>query len=185
MVVRLEKLIEGWAILTTNTDGLTGTDMNFKNVNGVFYTKELFIELATNKANAVYTLKESEHNGYPSLYEAYMAADDITEYRFALDHLDGWSHWKNLQECNWFKPYLVAWREELEIRQRSRALANVMKAATEGRDTLAANRYLAEKGWEKTKTAGRPTKAAIQREAQVLADNSRRVDEDLARLQVN
>lgn len=158
----------------------------FKNINGVWLLKELFFETALNKDNVLYTLKEAEHNGYPSLYEAYMTHNDPTEYRFAIGELGGWNHWKALQECSWFKSYLDKWREELDIRFRSVALVNIVAASKAGKDVFAANKYLVEKGWDKTTNPkGRPTKEAIVNAAKQMAADDKRVSEDLERLTVN
>lgn len=159
--------------------------MNFKNINGVWLTKELFWETATNKDNVIYTLKDQEHNGYPSLYEAYMACNDPTEYSFAVKHLGGWAHFKALESSTWFSQYLDRWREELHLRAKSIALAKVFETAGSGsKDSFAAQKYLIEKGYDKAapNTKGRPTKQQIINEAKNIALDKKRVDEDLERL---
>lgn len=162
--------------------------MNFKNTNGVFLTRELFFETALNKDNVIYTLKDSAHNGYPSLYELYMAANDPTEYAFAMDHLGGWQHFQNLENSSWFKPYLDRWREELHLRAKAQALAKVFETARgTTKDAFAAQKYLIEKGYDKAapQTRGRPTKQQVENEAKNIANESRRVGDDLERLRIN
>lgn len=157
----------------------------FKNINGVFLTKELFWETALNKDNVIYTLKDHEHNGYPSLYEAYMACDDPTEYAFATQYLDGWAHFKALEGSSWFMGYLARWREELHLRAKSRALAKVMATANgTTKDSFAAQKYLIEKGYDKAapNAKGRPTRQQIINEAKNIAADTKRVDDDLERL---
>lgn len=159
--------------------------MNFKNINGVWLTKELFWETATNKDNVIYTLKDQEHNGYPSLYEKYMACNDPTEYSFAVQHLGGWAHFKALEGSTWFSTYLDRWREELHLRAKSLALSKVMETAGNGsKDSFAAQKYLIEKGYDKAapNTKGRPTKQQIINEAKNIAQDKQRVDDDLERL---
>jgi hypothetical protein len=157
----------------------------FKNASGRHLLKELFFETALDKANVVYTLKDQDHLGYPSLYRLYMEANDPTEYRFATQHLDGLRHWKALQKCTWFVPFIEAWREELDIRSKSEAVSRIRQVALSGgKDSLTANKYLAEKGWEKapTNTKGRPTKDQVNKAAAQIAEDSQRVAEDLLRL---
>lgn len=158
---------------------------SFKNINGVFLLNELFYERATNKSNVVYTLKDEDHLGYPSLFRLYMEADDPTEYAFATAHLGSWSHWLQLRECSWFKPLLERWREELHLRAKAIALAKIKKtAAGDTRDALNAQKYLIEKGYEKTPATprGRPSKDQINGEAKLIAEDRQRVENDLARL---
>ena len=144
-------------------------DNKFKNDNGQLYLKALFFETtAGDKSTVVYSLKEQDHMGYPSLYRLYMEENDPTEYRFATKFLNGWSHWEALTECTWFKPYVEAWRKELEVRMKSQSLARIMsEAKTGGRDAFVSNKYLLEKGWEKEPPSkrGRPTKAEIKEAA--------------------
>lgn len=166
----------------------------FKNINGVWLTRELFFETAQNKENVLYTLKTEPHEGvhpdgrpfrYPSLYEAYMAANDVTEYSFAVSHLGGWAHWKLLSESTFFKSYLLDWREELEVRARSRALAKVIEtAAGSTKDSFAAQKFVANKEWDKAKPAarGRPSNAQVKAAANDIAVENKRLTDDLNRL---
>lgn len=161
---------------------------SFKNDNNVWYLNEIFLERATDKSKIVYTLKDNEHNGYPSLYEAYMACNDPTEYSFAVEHLGGWAHWKSLQACSWFEPYLTRWREELHVRSKSLALSKIMITAQgTSKEALTAQKYLIEKGYDKSPSAprGRPSKDQIAGAARTIAENTRRVDDDLERLRMN
>lgn len=160
----------------------------FKNDQGVWYIRALFIETAIDKSTALYTLKDEDYEGYPSLYRLFMEANDPEEYSFAVQHLGGWQHWKVLRESPWFRQYYDQWREELEVRFRSQAVAKIIKTA-EGntKDTLAAAKYVAEKGWDKTKPAskGRPSKEAIKKAAHDIAANTNRLEADLERIMGN
>jgi len=154
---------------------------------GVRLTKSLFYELVeSDKSSVVYTLKEEDHMGFPSLYRLYMESEDPTEYQFAVDHLDGWSHWKILQECTWFKPFLTRWREEKEVRMRSQALAKIIETSKgETRDSFQANKYLVEKGYlpkEDGEKRGRPSKEVLKRRADEILENTARVNADYERL---
>lgn len=141
----------------------------FKNEMGTRFLKELFFEMTSaDKSNVIYTLKNEDHNGYPSLYRIYMSYEDPTEYKFAIDNLADWEHWERLCECTWFKPYIDKWRREAEIRQKSRALSRVLEEAESGsRDALNANKYLLEKKWieKPINQRGRPSKDEIRENA--------------------
>lgn len=149
------------------------------------------------KSTVLYTLKDHDHQvilkdgsdrevTYPSLRRLYLETDDPTEYLFYTTYLDGLAHWEELLRCEWFKPYISRWRKELELRLKSEALARIREAAKAGgKEVLALNRYLVEKGWEpkdgQTKK-GRPTKADILRAAHEQAFTNNQVSSDFERL---
>jgi hypothetical protein len=138
------------------------------------------------KSTVSYTLKEHDHEGYKSLYRLYMAERDPTEHRFATKSLEGWSHWLELCECTWFKPYIDAWRLELGIMIQSEALVNIFEEAIApmGKNVFAANKYLIEKGWipKDTNTKGRPSKEMVKSEAIRIAKEEDRITADFERL---
>jgi hypothetical protein len=151
------------------------------------YLKGLFYEMVlADKSTVSYTLKEHDHEGYKSLYRLYMAERDPTEHRFATKYLEGWSHWLELCECTWFKPYIDAWRLELGIMIQSEALVNIFEEAIApmGKNVFAANKYLIEKGWipKDTNTKGRPSKEMVKSEAIRIAKEEDRVTADFERL---
>jgi hypothetical protein len=157
----------------------------FRNETNSRYTKGLFYEQTlSDKSSVVYTLKDHDHQGYPSLYRLYMETNDPTEYRFATEHLDGWEHWEMLCSCTWFQPYVSRWRHELELRMKSEALARIMREArTNSKESFTANRYLLEKGWEPKKSqAGRPTKDQVRQAAHDIASTQDRVSGDFERI---
>jgi hypothetical protein len=167
---------------------LKNTLGSFRSPNGGRrYLKGLFFEMVlADKSTVTYTLKDHDHEGYRSLYKLYMAERDPTEYRFATKYLEGWSHWLELCECSWFKPYLERWRSELGIMIQSEALVNIFEEAIApmGKNVFAANKYLLEKGWipKDIHTKGRPSKADVKKEAVRLAQEQDRVTEDFERL---
>lgn len=160
----------------------------FKNKMGTKFLKELFYETTSaDKSNVVYTLKNEDHLGFPSLYRLYMAYSDPTEYQFAIDNLADWDHWEQLTSCSWFKPYIQKWRREAEIKQKSYALSRVLETATSGsKDSLMANKYLLEKKWVEKDShgRGRPTKDEILEAAKDIATENSTIREDLLRLGV-
>lgn len=151
--------------------------------------KALFFETTgADKSSVVYTLKDRDHEGYPSLYKLYMACDDITEYVFATTYLDSWEHWEMLCQCTWFKPYIARWRRELELRAKAKALKNIQTLAADptSKEFHQANKFLVTGGWKEaspTKGRGRPSKEEVQKAARAMADEARSLDEDLQRIQ--
>lgn len=147
----------------------------------------LFFETTmSDKTGVVYTLKDRDHAGYPSLYRLYMETDDPTEYTFAVNNLDGWDHWETLLECNWFKPYINRWRRELEIRTKARALLKI-KAVSEsnGKEAYQAHKFLVSGGWKddtRRKGAGRPSKDEVKNAARQMAEEANSINDDLARV---
>lgn len=157
--------------------------MNQRLLKGLFYEMTL-----SDKSSVVYTLKDKDHEGYPSLYRLYMETNDPTEWRFAQEHLDGWEHWEKLCEATWFKPIVARWRRELELRMKSQALSRIMsEAKTASKESFQANKYLLEKGWEPKDSQsrrGRPSKDEIAKAAKEIATTNSRLEEDFERLQI-
>lgn len=163
------------------------TDRNYRSTSGQRLLRGLFYEETNaDKTGVVYTLKDRDHAGYPSLYRLYMEADDPTEYSFAVANLDGWEHWEMLCQCTWFKPYVARWRRELEVRAKARAL-NQIKAVAEsgGKEAYQANKFLVTGGWKedtKRKGAGRPSKDEVSKAAKAMAEEARDLQDDYARV---
>lgn len=164
------------------------TDSPFRNAYGQRYLRTLFYETTlADKTGVVYTLKDRDHEGYPSLYRLYMESDDPTEYSFAISNLDGWDHWETLCECTWFKPYITRWRRELEIRAKARALLAIKALAADptSKEHYQASKFLINSGWREKATgrgAGRPSKDEVQKVARQLAEDSRNLEEDFQRV---
>lgn len=159
----------------------------FKTPQGVLYLRGLFFEeTGADKSTCVYTLKDEDHMGFPSLYRIYMEMEDPTEWRFANEALDGWKHWQSLCEASWFQKYLNRWREELELKMKGRALVEIQATASnpDSKNHYNANRFLLEGGWKDKPSGkrGRPSKEEIKNEAH--RQISREV-EDLKRIRLN
>lgn len=159
----------------------------FRVATGQLLYRGLFYETTgADKTGVVYTLKREDHAGYASLYRLYMETDDLTEYNFAIAHLDGWDHWKNLTSCTWFKQYVARWREELGVRARGRALNAIRTVAEDkvSKDAFAANKFLLIGEWaEKSKHGrGRPSKDDIKSEAARQAAETRELNDEFTRI---
>lgn len=150
------------------------------------FLKGLFFETTlADKSTVVYTLKDVDHEGYPSLYRLYMELDDPTEWKVSQELTDGWEHWEMLCNCTWFKPYVERWRKELYLRMQSQALHRIKtEAKTGSKESFGANKYLLEKGWEPKATngRGRPSKEEIAKQAHEIARTDSQLSEDFKRL---
>lgn len=157
-------------------------------VSNARYTQALFLEQSyEDRSKVIYTLKDEDHDGFPSLYRLYLEAKDPTEIKFANSYLDGWDHWTRLCQLDWFKPFVKRWREELELHLKAQALKNILDIAKDQKhpSSFAANKLILSGEWKPEKTAkvGRPSKEAIKKEAEALFNNEKQAEEDLKRLQ--
>lgn len=163
-------------------------DSEFKGTNNKWFSKGIFFETAEgDKANCMYTLKDEDHLGFPSLSRLYLNMSDPTEYNFATTYLGGWAHWEYLCSSPWFKPYIARWRRELEVKLKSEALAIVIRESRrDGKNTMAAARYLIERGWEakegQGRTRGRPTKDDIKQATHDLLKANESLEDDFERI---
>jgi hypothetical protein len=143
------------------------------------------------KATAIYTLKEFDHKGpdgrvFPSLRRLYIEMEDPTEYNFATTYLGGWNHWQLIRNSNWFQEHIIDWRDELDVKFRAKALANIANKALnpDDKDNLSAAKYILDGKWipqEKLKR-GRPSKEKIAEEAQKLIADKTDVADDFKRI---
>lgn len=155
--------------------------------NGAPLLWSLFIDnwvKGTYDAAPVYTLKDDDYKGYPSLYRLYMDMEDPTEWVFATTYLASWEHWERLCECEWFKPIVARWRKEMALKVKARALNRIRQESEnpDSRNYYNANRFLVDKGWldkEVPGPKGRPKKQEI-RDA-----FHKEVEEDRKRLGLN
>lgn len=160
----------------------------FRATNNARMLKGLFFETTlADKSSVVYTLKDVDHEGFPSLYRLFMEIDDPTEWEVAQQLVDGWEHWEMLCNCTWFKPYVERWRKELELRFKSKALHKIrVESKTGSKESFAANKYLLEKGWEPKDSSkhgrGRPSKDEVKKAATELAEADKRLLGDFERL---
>jgi len=150
-------------------------------------TQSLFIETNLSEEIPLYTLKDHEHKGYPSLYQLFISADDPMEREFAKKHIPGgYLNWNRLCESPFFKPHIAKWREELDTIIRAKALLQIRVVADthDGPTGYQANKFLLEGSWNpnapakddlqkiKGRAVGRPStktnKASVIDEAERL-----------------
>lgn len=158
------------------------TKPTFKGASGAYYTKQLFYETAdTDREFVLYTLKDDDHEGYPSIRRLYVEFEDETEYEFARAYFGSWRHWKRLLECSWFRPVIEEAREELSVRLAAKNLVKIREKALSG--DLKANQYLLERKWvSKKEPVGRPSKEKIKAEAEKLFSDKQDVTSDFERI---
>ena len=132
----------------------------FKDSGGRPITQALFLEIGYTD-NAFYTLKDDDYKYkgsiYPSLKRLYLEHEDVTEYDFATTYLLGWSHWQRMCNNKQIRKHIDEWRYELELKLRSAGLRAIIDSALDEEGGFQAQKYLADKGWEKA-GAGRPKK---------------------------
>lgn len=161
-----------------------------KDTLGSFRTKYLFVEnwvgeraqQATGKP--LFTIKNKDFDGYPSLKRLYLEMEDITEYEFATKYMPhGYPQWEQLCKSAYFKQEIVQWRKELELKIKARELKAIMDVARSGtKDSFQASRFLVQKGYVDKNAKGRPSNKEIADEANRLAHLERSVDEEYDRL---
>ena len=153
-------------------------------------TKSLFFETSKpemrEEFETCFTLKEDDHEyegvKYLSLRKIFIECEDPTEYEFAQKVFGSYNHWKAVKATSWFQPYYEDWKEELEVRMRSKALKALIKCAEEdGSRGSNAAKYLAEKGWEKG-PVGRRSKDILEKEAKKQIRIVDEIEEDLDRM---
>lgn len=168
------------------------TNNPWKDDKNTWYTLSLFYELCRedDRKNALYTIYEKDRtvNGktYKSLRDEYFSYNHIPghEYEFANDWFGGWDHWQVLLKSGQrLRDVFKGWQEELEVKLMSQAVKGIIATSKDNTPTaFQAMKYLADKGWIPKK--GRPSKAAIEREAKIQAGVDKEVQEDLARIKL-
>lgn len=159
---------------------------NYRLLLGLFYEK-----VNSDKTGVLYTLKDRDHEGFPSLYRLYMEMEDPLEHKFSNTYLESWEHWTTLCECSWFKPYIDRWRLELELKIKSKALQSIREEAEAATtNSYQANKFLLLGGWKEKEDApksrrGRPSKSEILKAADELARDNSSIQEDARRLGLN
>jgi len=111
----------------------------------------------------------NEGNIFPSLRTIYLKYSDPSEYEFAMAVFKSDKQWKVLLKCKWFQPYITEWRDSLDAKIKSEAIAQIRRTAdTGGPGALQAAKWLAEHGYREKASKGRPSKddkmEALQKE---------------------
>jgi len=158
---------------------LYGNVENFYDDRRLLRTNSLIREgnsVASDKYPAMFTMADTNRDGYVSLYREYLADSDPTGYTTALRVFGSWKLWKKLRASATFQSYFDAWDEELEVKVRAEAVQN-MRSIT----NPAAAKWLAEGGWNGAKR-GRPTKEKKDRDARIEAAMREELADDADRI---
>jgi hypothetical protein len=149
---------------------------------GKYITQGLFLEIGYND-NAVYTLKDVDYTYkgvlYPSLKRLYLEFNDPTELLFAREHLLGWRHWQRLLENRAIRKHIDEWRFELDLQIRATAVREALVLSKNG--NFNATKWLSDAGWV-NKGPGRPSKAAIEKEAKIQSAIASEYEDDVVRM---
>jgi len=157
----------------------------YKDKMGRWRTQSLFYEFYLNNEDypPVFTLKEFDHEGLPSIRQLFLSYEDPTGYLFSKNVLGSYEHWKKLMELDWFRTHVQDWLVELEVKQQANALRKI-KTISEGDGNVAfqAAKFLAEQGWKSKR--GRPSKQEIEQAKKIAAGVESAVENDLQRIRV-
>jgi hypothetical protein len=155
--------------------------------NNIYYTRCLFYEEwislpdAEKKVQPIFTATRSR----PGLIDArssFVSLEDPTGYLWAIKYLGDWNHWLKMMNSVWFRNYVEDWKAEMHVSMQAKAIQKIGEFATlEGPSALAAAKYIAERGWEKT-GKGRPSKEALAIETKKQAREEAVLDEDSLRI---
>lgn len=159
----------------------------FRNPSNQRLMKQLFFENCYGQEEklAVYTLKDYDHEGYPSLYRLYMDKADTTEFEFAEEYLDGYEHWEMLCRSRWFASTVARWRKELLLKLQAQALNRIKIVAEtpEHKSAYEASKFLLAASWLKSGASrGRPSKEEVKAEAERIAKAEQETQEDAERI---
>lgn len=125
-----------------------------KDKRGAHRTESLFVEVISPQSaetyTPVYSLRDYDNKGYPSMYNIFMAATD--EHEAALKLVGSLAHWRKLCKLKWFMEGrelaqfegLRVWREDMLARDASTAKATLIEETEEGNVTAAKALYSLE-----------------------------------------
>ena len=159
----------------------------FRNSRGAYRTSSLFLDFSYDADIAQYTLREKDtkKNGksFPSLKRLYLETEDVTEYEFATTYLAGWKHWQALLGNKQILSHVEQWREELEIKIRSKAVKSIASQAfSKDKPSYQAAKFLADREYVKNRK-GAPTKEEVEGEKKRQAAMSDEVAEHIERME--
>lgn len=157
----------------------------FKNSRGIYRVQSMFYDMSYDADTAVYVLRDKpmskDGKEFPSLKQLYLDFEDVTEYEFATTYLDGWKHWKALQNNPHVMSHIEEWREELEVKLRAKAIRSIMSQAQGDKASYQAAKFLADRQWIK-RGVGAPSKDEVEGEKRKQAKISSELDSHIARM---
>jgi hypothetical protein len=163
-----------------------------KDDRNVIRTTSLFFESKReeNPTNVpIFTLKDFDYSAdgvvYIALKPIYFSYEHIPnfEYDFAMDVFGSWEIWIKQTKSS-LRNEFQAWRDELDIKIKAKAIKSMMEASlSNDAKGVAAAKYLADKGYVEGGTKrGRPSKEDVERERKQQADIRDTLASDMERL---
>lgn len=158
----------------------------YKAPNGNWYTQALFWDvhqdLEATGFQPIFTLY-AETPGYTCARTTFVELGDPTGYKWAMTYLGDYTHWQKLMTCKWFKEAYDVWMAELTAKNQASAIARIQEiAASDSSQALPAAKYIAEQGWAKTSSRGRPSRAEINGELKKAVQVAETTQDDLKRI---
>lgn len=161
--------------------------MKFRNNRNQLLFANLFIEFATDKTQAIYSINRESFDDYVSLYQLYLDEEDFTEFEFANKHLESYQHWKALCEKTFFIPHIAQWREELQLKVQARTLKSLIDKSTKDSNVakyLLTNKWIdrAQENIPVTNLRGRPSKEEIKQHLTLITNEQKEIENDYERI---
>lgn len=124
---------------------------------------------------------EKDGKVVPSLKRLYLSYDHIPgfEYEFVQDLFGSWEHWQRLLESPEVSSHIQRWRDELEIKNRTKQFRLLMKSAEQG--DMAAAKFLVDK-LDPAPKRGRPSKAEKEMRLKQTTEEKKEMDEIQSRV---
>lgn len=162
----------------------------YKTANNRWWTTGLFWDRVRNTYtedrsddfDPIFTLYH-DHPKYINARKTFVELGDPSGYKWAMQYLGDYDHWRALMKCEWFREAYEEWMEEVNAKLASEGLDAVRRVARSENDSqaLAAGKWLASKEWDK-KQRGRPSKAEVAAATKQEVKKRTVEDEDLARI---
>jgi hypothetical protein len=162
----------------------------YKSSNGQWLTQAIFWDMWINMpidkraCDPVFTF-DSDRPNLVNFKRTFVELGDVTGYEWAMAHLGSWDHWVYLMKRPWFLEIYESAKDELNVKTKAAAIKRIalisVTSENEGQ-ALAASKYLAEQGWEKSR-AGRPTKEKVTGELKRAIEEAGIHGDDLKRMQ--
>lgn len=161
----------------------------YKNSTNSWLTQALFWEKMILRPSSerhhpvVFSLYDDK-SGLVNARRTFVDLGDPTGYKWAMQYLGDYEHWKALCKCKWFQEALEVWMHELRMKIQSEAL-DVIRETAKGESNpaqaLAAAKYLAGFEWDKA-SRGRPSKSELTGELKRQAKLLEAEDDDFERI---
>lgn len=161
----------------------------YKAPGGQWYTKSLFYEVWLTYPQELKVVEPpftlyADRPGMINARKTFVALNDPTGYKWAIEYLGDWEHWLKLIECSWFKAAYEHWVAELETKLKSESVARLSEIAnSESPQAISAAKFLSSLDYKKS-PRGRPSKSEQNAELQRLTTIATEVNNDYERIRL-